>query len=190
MVHPPPADVPLVVAGLGTGIAPFRAFIQQREIWREEGQDVGDILLYFGARYEKTEFLYGDEMYAWEKDGLVTEMRTAFSRDQEEKIYAQHRIAQDPELFYDYMVTRGGYFVSGQHSSFQSGCRSADLCGVHFAVPLRAGRQHAGADGGSGCQRHCHGRQHVTGGSAGHGHGVEGEQPQSVLGIHRRVGLV
>ena len=181
VVHPPPADVPLVVAGLGTGIAPFRAFIQQREIWREEGQDVGDILLYFGARYEKTEFLYGDEMYAWEKDGLVTEMRTAFSRDQEEKIYAQHRIAQDPELFYDYMVTRGGYFVSGQHSSFQSGCRSADLCGVHFAVPLRTGRQHAGADGGSGCERHCHGRQHVTRGGAGHGHGVEGEHSRLPL---------
>ena len=116
---------------------------------------VGEMLLYFGARYEATEYLYGDEIESYHADGILTHLKKAFSRDQEEKIYAQHRIEQDPELFHDYMVTRGGYFVSCQHSSFQSGCRSADLCGVHFAVPLRAGRQHAGADGGSGCERHC-----------------------------------
>lgn len=110
VVHPPPRDVPLVVVGLGTGIAPFRSFFQQRQIWREEGKDIGDVLLYFGARYEATEFLYGNEMYDWVDDGLITEMKCAFSRDQEEKVYAQHRIVEDPAMFYDYMVTRGGYF--------------------------------------------------------------------------------
>jgi len=52
------------------------------------------MLLYFGARYEKTEYLYGEEIESYKEDGILTELRKAFSRDQEHKIYAQHRIEQ------------------------------------------------------------------------------------------------
>ena len=62
------------------------------------------MLLYFGARYEATEYLYGDEIEAYHADGILTHLKKAFSRDQEEKIYAQHCIAEDQELLYDYMV--------------------------------------------------------------------------------------
>merc|ERR1711939_681356 len=86
--------------GLGTGIAPFRAFIQQRAAWRDQGKNVGPMLLYFGARYEATEYLFGDEIEQYHKDGVLTHLKKAFSRDQEEKIYAQHRIAEDPHLLY------------------------------------------------------------------------------------------
>jgi len=111
VVHLPDSpETPLVMVGLGTGMAPFRAFIQQRKVLKDQGVKVGDCLLYFGARYEKTEFLYGDEIESYHADGVLTDLKKAFSRDQEEKIYAQHRIAEDPELLYDYMVRRNGSF--------------------------------------------------------------------------------
>lgn len=67
VVHlPDDPTTPLVMVGLGTGMAPFRAFIQQRKILAEQGEEVGPMLLYFGARFEKTEYLYGDEI-----DGYV-----------------------------------------------------------------------------------------------------------------------
>ena len=94
------------MVGLGTGMAPFRSFIQQRVMQKAAGEEVGEMLLYFGARYEATEFLYGDEIRAYHDDGILNHLKTAFSRDQEEKIYAQHRIAEDPELLYDYMVNK------------------------------------------------------------------------------------
>lgn len=98
------------MVGLGTGLAPFRSFIQQRIMQKKEGQEIGDMMLYFGARYEKTEFLYGDEMEAYLADGTLTHIKKAFSRDQPEKIYAQTRIAEDPELLYDYMVNKDASF--------------------------------------------------------------------------------
>ena len=76
----------------------------------QAGHAVGDTLLYFGARYEKTEFMYGDEIEAWVADGSLTHLKKAFSRDQPEKIYAQTRISEDPELLYDYMVNKDAAF--------------------------------------------------------------------------------
>jgi sulfite reductase alpha subunit-like flavoprotein len=111
VVHlPEDPKTPLVMVGLGTGLAPFRSFIQQRIMQRDAGIEVGECLLYFGARYEATEFMYSDEMYAWQKDGILTDLKLAFSRDQEEKIYAQHRISEDEALLYKYMVEKDAHF--------------------------------------------------------------------------------
>ena len=111
VVHlPEDPRTPLVMVGLGTGMAPFRSFIQQRVMQKAQGHQVGEMLLYFGARYEATEYLYGDEIEAYHADGILTHLRKAFSRDQEEKIYAQHRITEDPELLYDYMVNKDAAF--------------------------------------------------------------------------------
>jgi len=101
---------PLVMVGLGTGMAPFRAFIQQRKVLKEQGKEVGPMALYFGARFEKTEYLYGSEIEQFAKDGLITDLKKAFSRDQKEKIYAQHKIAEDPHLIYKYLVKENGVF--------------------------------------------------------------------------------
>merc|ERR1712072_981058 len=57
-----------------------------------------------------TEYLFGDEIEQYHKDGVLTHLKKAFSRDQPEKIYAQHRISEDPHLLYDYMVKRNGSF--------------------------------------------------------------------------------
>ena len=111
VVHLPDSPkTPLVMVGLGTGMAPFRSFIQQRVMQKAAGEEVGEMLLYFGARYEATEFLYGDEIRAYHDDGILNHLKTAFSRDQEEKIYAQHRISEDPELLFAHVprVLDGG----------------------------------------------------------------------------------
>jgi len=111
VVHlPEDPKTPLVMVGLGTGFVPFRSFIQQRVVLKSRGIETGDMVLYFGARFKATEFLYGDEIEAYEADGTITHLRCAFSRDQAEKVYAQHLIDREPELLYDYMMNRGASF--------------------------------------------------------------------------------
>eukprot|EP00484_Ammonia_sp_Unknown_P000272 CAMPEP_0197022220 /NCGR_PEP_ID=MMETSP1384-20130603/3125_1 /TAXON_ID=29189 /ORGANISM="Ammonia sp." /LENGTH=1795 /DNA_ID=CAMNT_0042450221 /DNA_START=521 /DNA_END=5908 /DNA_ORIENTATION=- len=119
-------SVPLVMAGLGTGLAPLRGMVRDR-VWHIENdpdvqkEGAGDMALYFGARYRKNEFLYEDE---WEQfhqagKGPLTHLRTAFSRDQAHKIYIQDKIMEDPELIYDYLVNKNGYFYACGSSAVQ-----------------------------------------------------------------------
>lgn len=101
---------PIIMAGLGTGMAPFRAFIQERAYLRARGVAVGPIALYFGSRSKKQEYLYGEELDGYERDGLVTLLRCAFSRDQPHKVYIQDKIAEDKETLADWMLNRNGHF--------------------------------------------------------------------------------
>lgn len=117
---PPSPEQPIVMAGLGTGMAPFRAFVQERKIQKESGIKVGPIVLYFGARHRSEEWLYGDEWDEYQREGLVTRLGLAFSRDQKEKIYIQHRIQEDAVLLHDLFVKQQGYFF---------------LCGPTWPVP-------------------------------------------------------
>lgn len=111
-----PSDhtTPMLMVGLGTGYAPFRAFMEERKQAKMNGEKTGDMALFFGARHGKTDFLYGcsgfDEIGQFQRDGVLTQLRTAFSRDQADKIYVQHRMMEEPELVYDYLVRREGYF--------------------------------------------------------------------------------
>jgi len=119
-------DVPMVMAGLGTGLAPLRGMVRDR-VWTinndEEARKggIGEMALYFGARHRKDEFLYESE---WEEfhnggKGPLTHLRTAFSRDQAHKIYIQDKIMEDPELIYDYLVNKKGYFYACGSSAVQ-----------------------------------------------------------------------
>lgn len=91
-----PADhaAPVLMAGLGTGMAPFRAFIQERAHLKAAGVPVGPMTLYFGARHRASEYLYGDELEAAAETGLLT-LRLAFSRDTAKKVYIQHLMMED-----------------------------------------------------------------------------------------------
>lgn len=120
MKLPPSHSSPIVMSGLGTGMAPFRAFIQERWYWKNKGKKVGPILLYFGSRFRSMEYLYGEELDAYNKDGLLTHLRLAFSRDQKEKVYIQHKIEEDAELLHDLIVNQKGSFY---------------LCGPTWPVP-------------------------------------------------------
>ncbi|CDZ97966.1 NADP/FAD dependent oxidoreductase [Phaffia rhodozyma] len=98
MKLPPLDSQPVIMAGLGTGAAPFRAFIQHRAWQKSQGIEVGPLIYYFGARYSSQEYLYGEEIEAYLAGGLLTHAGLAFSRDTKAKVYIQHKMGEDGEL--------------------------------------------------------------------------------------------
>ncbi|CAG2060057.1 unnamed protein product [Timema podura] len=75
--------------GPGTGLAPFRGFVQERNQSKEEGKPVGDTILYFGCRKKAEDFIYEEELTEYVNKGVL-KMNVAFSRDQKEKVYVTH----------------------------------------------------------------------------------------------------
>ncbi|KAJ1984588.1 sulfite reductase [NADPH] flavoprotein component [Dimargaris verticillata] len=112
MKLPPNHAQPVIMAGLGTGMAPFRAFIEERAYWRDQGNAVGPMVLYFGSRYRAMEYLYGEELEAYHRDGLLTHLRLAFSRDRKDgqKVYIQHLMKQDATTLHDFLLQETGHF--------------------------------------------------------------------------------
>jgi sulfite reductase (NADPH) flavoprotein alpha-component len=84
----PAPDAPIIMIGPGTGVAPFRAFVAERAALGAKGRN----WLFFGDRSFETDFLYQSEWLAWRKQGLLSRLEIAFSRDQSEKVYVQHRM--------------------------------------------------------------------------------------------------
>ncbi|KAF8322068.1 assimilatory sulfite reductase [Clavulina sp. PMI_390] len=95
MKAPPSELQPIIMAGLGTGAAPFRAFMQHRSLLKSQGNEVGPMIYYFGSRHRSQEYLYGEEIEAYVKDGILTHVGLAFSRDSDSKVYIQHKMMQD-----------------------------------------------------------------------------------------------
>ncbi|MCA9186559.1 MAG: sulfite reductase subunit alpha [Pirellulaceae bacterium] len=91
---PADAQTPMIMIGPGTGIAPFRAFLQEREIVARSGISIGPSWLFFGDRSEEYDYLYRDELEGLLDRGVLTRLDTAFSRDQPQKIYVQHRMLE------------------------------------------------------------------------------------------------
>lgn len=103
------------------GLAPFRAFIQYRAYLKRSGKEIGPVVLYFGCRYSKKDYLYGDELCAFAEEGVISDLKIAFSRDQKEKFYVQHHIDRDQPLLYKRLVSESGSFY---------------LCGSAKQVPI------------------------------------------------------
>eukprot|EP00457_Paulinella_chromatophora_P000190 gb/GEZN01000190.1/.p1 GENE.gb/GEZN01000190.1/~~gb/GEZN01000190.1/.p1 ORF type:complete len:1838 (+),score=259.55 gb/GEZN01000190.1/:109-5622(+) len=110
VLYPEDLRVPMVLSGLGTGLAPLRAALEERVAASRAGEEVGPVALFFGSRHEKEEFPYGDEFKEYKEMGVLTELHCAWSRDQDHKIYIQDRMKEQQELLYDYLVTRHGNF--------------------------------------------------------------------------------
>ena len=104
-VLPEDKDIDIIMVGPGTGIAPFRAFMEQRV---HDGGG-GKNWLFFGDQSEKTEFYYKDEIESWIDGGHLYRFTTAWSRDQEEKIYVQHRLKEHGAEIWEWFE-RGAYF--------------------------------------------------------------------------------
>jgi sulfite reductase (NADPH) flavoprotein alpha-component len=113
-------ESPVIMSGLGTGMAPFRAFIEERWYWKQQGKKVGPMILYFGSRYREMEYLYGEELDAYLNENILTSLRLAFSRDQKEKVYIQHKIEQDSDILHDLICNKNASFY---------------LCGPTWPVP-------------------------------------------------------
>ncbi len=108
----PDAKTPIIMIGAGTGVAPFRSFIEERA-----EQDAGDSWLFFGEQHFLTDFLYQVEWLRYLEDGVLTKMDVAFSRDQEEKIYVQHRILEKAEEVYKWIEDGAVIYICGDEKT-------------------------------------------------------------------------
>jgi len=102
---PEDSSAPVIMVGPGTGVAPFRAFLEERQA---KGAS-GDNWLFFGDQHRAADFLYEDQFTAMQSDGTLTRLDTAFSRDQAEKIYVQDRMREHTAELYAWLE-RGAYF--------------------------------------------------------------------------------
>lgn len=102
-------DAPIIMVGPGTGIAPFRSFMQERE---EIGAS-GKSWLFFGDQHFVTDFLYQTEWQKWLKDGVLTKMDVAFSRDSEEKVYVQHQMKKQSKELFEWLEQGAYVYVCG-----------------------------------------------------------------------------
>ncbi|MGH7066652.1 MAG: diflavin oxidoreductase, partial [Acetobacteraceae bacterium] len=100
---------PIIMIGAGTGLAPFRAFLQRREAEGARGKS----WLFFGARNYTHDFLYQLELQDWLASGVLTDLGVAFSRDQPEKIYVQHRMWEQREEFWRWLDQGAVLYVCG-----------------------------------------------------------------------------
>lgn len=114
MKLPPKTTQPLIMAGLGTGLAPFRAFVQERAWQKQQGMPIGDVLLYMGSRHQREEYLYGEEWEAYQDAGIITLLGRAFSRDQPQKIYIQDRMRESlTDIRKAYLKEEGAFYLCG-----------------------------------------------------------------------------
>ncbi|HZG65375.1 MAG TPA: hypothetical protein VEZ12_01440 [Herpetosiphonaceae bacterium] len=97
------------MVGPGTGIAPFRAFLQERNALGATGNN----WLIFGDQRRACDFLYRQELEAYQHSGLLTHLDTAFSRDQAEKIYVQHRLLQNAPRVWSWLQRGAHLYVCG-----------------------------------------------------------------------------
>ena len=91
---PPSHATPVIMIGPGTGVAPFRGFLQERAAAAAAGAALGPAHLFFGCRSAKADFIYEGELQAALRAGTLTRLHTAFSRDAKQKVYVQHRLAE------------------------------------------------------------------------------------------------
>ena len=110
---PMKSSVPIIMIGPGTGFAPFRGFLQEKQWQKEQGKPLGEVVLYYGCRKEATDFIYRDEVESWVEQGVITHLYTAFSRDQESKVYVQNRLAQNGEATWDLLKRGAHIYVCG-----------------------------------------------------------------------------
>jgi sulfite reductase (NADPH) flavoprotein alpha-component len=102
-------DTDIIMVGPGTGIAPFRAFLQERERRGAKGRN----WLFFGDWNEATDYLYGDEFEAWHSSGLLQKVDLAFSRDQDYKIYVQDRMREQAAELWAWIRGGASFYVCG-----------------------------------------------------------------------------
>ncbi|WP_260285030.1 assimilatory sulfite reductase (NADPH) flavoprotein subunit [Peribacillus aracenensis] len=111
--QPKNPDTPIIMIGPGTGIAPFRSFIQDRE----ESEAKGKTWLFFGDQHFVTDFLYQTEWQKWLETGVLTKMDVAFSRDTDEKVYVQNRMREHSGELYEWLQEGAAVYICGDEKN-------------------------------------------------------------------------
>lgn len=105
-------ETPVIMIGPGTGVAPFRSYMQEREELGFEGHT----WLFFGEQHFTTDFLYQTEWQEWLNDGTLSKLDVAFSRDTDQKVYVQHKITENSEQFNQWIENGAAIYVCGDES--------------------------------------------------------------------------
>ncbi|MDR9798969.1 assimilatory sulfite reductase (NADPH) flavoprotein subunit [Bacillus paralicheniformis] len=116
-------EAPIIMVGPGTGVAPFRSFMQERE---ETGAP-GKSWMFFGDQHFVTDFLYQTEWQKWLSDGVLTKMDVAFSRDTEEKVYVQHRMLEHSKELFEWLEEGAAFYVCGDKNNMAKDVQNALL---------------------------------------------------------------
>jgi sulfite reductase (NADPH) flavoprotein alpha-component len=129
---PEDGNAPVIMVGPGTGIAPFRAFLQERAATGATGQN----WLFFGDQKASTDFLYEAEFEAAQKSGILHRFSTAFSRDQAQKIYVQHRMLENGKELFEWLEKGAYFYVCGDAKNMAKDVDAA----LHTVVEQHGGK--------------------------------------------------
>ena len=129
---PADAEAPVIMVGPGTGLAPFRAFLEHKQA----GRGRWPMWLFFGEQREQQDFLYRDEMHAWLENGVMQRLDTAFSRDQQKKIYVQDRVREQSAQLWDWLEQGAHFYVCGDAKRMAPDVESA----VMEAIAMHSGK--------------------------------------------------
>jgi sulfite reductase (NADPH) flavoprotein alpha-component len=147
----PPDDdaAPAIMIGPGTGVAPFRAFLEEREARKASGRN----WLFFGDHKRSTDFLYEDQIMDWQRRGVLHRLDTAFSRDQADKVYVQHRMQENAAELWAWLGRGAHFYVCGDarrmakdvedtllQIAVEHGGKSPDKAKAWLAALAKAGR--------------------------------------------------
>ena len=116
--------VPIIMIGPGTGLAPFRGFLQEREARKARGASLGPAMLFFGCRHPEQDYLYADELKACAAAG-ITELHTAFSRADGPKTYVQHLVAAQKDRVWSLIEQGAIIYVCGDGGKMEPDVKAA-----------------------------------------------------------------
>ncbi|WP_158771803.1 assimilatory sulfite reductase (NADPH) flavoprotein subunit [Paraglaciecola sp. L1A13] len=133
-------DTPVIMVGPGTGIAPFRAFMQEREVQEAAGKN----WLFFGNPNFTQDFLYQTEWQRFVKDGVLNKVSLAFSRDQEDKIYVQHRLLEQGAEVFEWLEQGAHFYVCGDANHMAKDVHAAlvEIVQKHGAKSAQAAEEY------------------------------------------------
>jgi cytochrome P450 / NADPH-cytochrome P450 reductase len=137
---PDDASVPIIMIGPGTGLAPFRGFLQERAALKARGASLGPAMLFFGCRHPEQDFIYADELKAFAASGIA-ELHTAFSRAEGPKTYVQHLVAAQKQRVWNLIEQGAIIYVCGDGGRMEPDVKAA-LVAIY--------REHAGNAAGAG----------------------------------------
>ncbi|MEM9332053.1 MAG: cytochrome P450 [Pseudomonadota bacterium] len=121
---PEDPETPIIMIGPGTGIAPFRGFLQERAILKNAGKTLGPSILYFGCRHPDQDYIYQEELEQFAEDG-ITDLEVAFSRKEKKKVYVQDLIRENRDQIWSMLEKGAKVFVCGDGSRMEPDVRRA-----------------------------------------------------------------